>query len=103
MRPLRQPTEEDHWAAPVHAVDEVVTASRTNTWFINCLFAYETATESVVPSTTLQDDDHLTVTVEANAVYDVTIVLTCDGTGGGDLNRRLKGRPVRGSAVWRSD
>jgi hypothetical protein len=49
------------------------------------LFARKTATESVTSSTTLQDDDELTVTVEADSVYVVTAVLQYDAATAGDI------------------
>lgn len=76
-------------AAPVHGVGDVVTASRINIWFINTLFAQKTATESVTSSTTLQDDDHLFVAVEANAVYEIALILSYDAGGAGDLKTSM--------------
>lgn len=43
------------------------------------LFVRKTADESVTSSTTLQDDNHLTLSVEANAVYQVELVMIYDG------------------------
>lgn len=43
------------------------------------LFARKTADESVTSSTTLQDDDHLTVSVSASAVYQIEMALIYDG------------------------
>lgn len=76
-------------AKPVHAVGEVVTAARINDWFINTLFAVKTATESVVSSTTLQDDDDLSVTVAANASYIIELMLSYDGLAASDLKTSL--------------
>lgn len=43
------------------------------------LFVRKTADESVTSSTTLQDDNHLSVTVEANAIYDVRLWIIAEG------------------------
>jgi len=58
------------------------------------LFARKTATESVTSSTTLQDDDELTVTVVANTVYAFDAVIFYDGSASGvagDLKLRWVG------------
>lgn len=47
--------------------------------------ARKTATESVTSSATLQDDDELFVSVEANTVYTVVGVLFYDGATAGDM------------------
>jgi hypothetical protein len=89
-------------AAPVHAVGEVVTASRINSWFINTLYAAKTATESVVSSTAFQDDDDLTVAVEANCVYDLAVVLNYDGHVSGDFKSQTvlpAGATIAGQVV----
>jgi hypothetical protein len=62
-------------AAPVFSAGDVPTALQVNSWFVNAQFARKTANESVSSSIALQDDDHLFVTVEANAAYHVTLVL----------------------------
>lgn len=48
-------------------------------------FARKTATETVTSSTTLQDDDELFVSVEANSVYMVEALLCYDGATAGDF------------------
>lgn len=60
-------------AAPVFSTGDVPTAAQVNTWFVNILFARKTADETISSSTTLQNDDHLFVSVAANTVYDVTL------------------------------
>jgi hypothetical protein len=56
------------------------------------LFARKTATESVTSSTVMQDDDHLTLTVADNAIYQVEMVVRYDGasgTGVGELKMQF--------------
>lgn len=60
-------------AAPVISTGDIPPASTWNTWFVNILFARKTADESLASSTTLQDDDHLFVSVEASATYHAVI------------------------------
>jgi hypothetical protein len=55
------------------------------------LFARKTATESVTSSTTLQDDDELFVTVEANSVYTVEALILYDGATTGDFKFNFDG------------
>lgn len=64
---------------------EVLTADDTNVYLKNTIFAQKTATESVTSSTTLQDDNHLSVSVAANSVYEFTSVLHYDADSAGDL------------------
>lgn len=49
------------------------------------LFALKAANESVTSSTTLQDDDELFVTVEADSIYVVHAVFLYDASTAGDL------------------
>jgi hypothetical protein len=49
------------------------------------IFARKSADESVTSSNTLQDDDHLTVAVVANAVYEIEGFLIYDGSTTGDI------------------
>jgi hypothetical protein len=72
-------------AAPVFATNDQPSADQANDWFVNVNFKYKTATESVTSSTTLQADDHLTVPVEANAIYTVDVMLIADGASAGGL------------------
>lgn len=62
-------------AKPVFSTGDVPTASQFNDWLVNILFARKTADETVTSTTTLQDDDHLFVSVAANAVYHAIIVV----------------------------
>ena len=88
--------------APVFATGDVPTAAQVNSWFVNVLVAYKTADESVTSSTTFQDDDHLTVAVEANCVYVLEMVLSYDALAAGDLKTQFvmpAGATVVGAAL----
>jgi hypothetical protein len=62
-------------AAPVYVTGNVPSAAEVNSWFVNILFARKTANETINSQATFQDDDHLFVSVEANAIYHVIIEL----------------------------
>jgi hypothetical protein len=70
---------------------EVLTASDTNVYLKNTLYAEKTATETVTSSTAFQDDDHMTVSVAANSVYELTFQFIYDGATGGDLKYQFVG------------
>jgi hypothetical protein len=53
--------------------------------------ARKTATESVTSSATLQNDDELFVSVEANAIYTVVACLFYDGATAGDFKFSFTG------------
>lgn len=63
------------------------------------LFAKKTANEVVNNSASMQDDDHLTVTVAANAVYELTALLIYDGTTTADLKAGFTG-PSGATLDW---
>lgn len=54
-------------------------------YFRSPLFAYKTADESVTSSAALQNDDHLTLSVEANAIYTMTLFIEYIAGTTGDL------------------
>lgn len=62
-------------AAPVISTGDIPPASTWNSWFVNILFARKTADETIASTTTLQDDNDLFVSVEANAIYHVIVSL----------------------------
>ena len=76
---------------PTFATGDVPSATQVNEWFVNVLFARKTADESVTSSTTLQDDNDLSVSVAANAVYELSMVLRYDGSTAGDLLWQIVG------------
>lgn len=54
---------------------EVLTAANVNQYFAQQVLAYKTGDEIVNNSTTLQNDDHLSVAVSASTVYRVDAML----------------------------
>jgi hypothetical protein len=86
-------------AAPVFATNDVPTEDQVNDWFVNVQYVRKTATESVTSSTALQDDDHLTVTVEANAHYVLDSTLFFDGATAGDF-KMLWVAPAGAAMPW---
>lgn len=72
-------------AKPVFATNDVPTAQQVNQWFVNGPYARKTVFEDVTANTALQNDDELFVSVLANTVYEVRMVLFYDGDPGGDL------------------
>jgi len=78
-------------ALPVFTVGQVLTAADVNQYLVNTIAARKTANESVTSSTTLQDDDHLNVTVAANCTYEFTCMLKFDGALAGDLKYQFVG------------
>lgn len=72
-------------AKPVYVTNDVPPATDFNEWLVNVNWARKTANESVTSSTTLQTDDHLVVSVQANAAYFLTAVIKYDGDIAGDL------------------
>jgi hypothetical protein len=79
---------------------EVLTASDTNVYLKNTIFARKTATESVTSSTTFQDDDHLSVSVAASSVYEMTAFLKYDGDTAGDLKFQWVGPSGATLSFW---
>lgn len=70
---------------PTYVTGDVPTASEINEWFVGVNFARKSSTESVTSSTTLQDDDDLSVAVLANGVYVVECHVFYDAATAGDL------------------
>jgi hypothetical protein len=62
-------------AAPVFNTNDVPDANQVNSWFVNVLFARKTADETITSNATLQDDNDLFVTVEANAIYHTLVLV----------------------------
>lgn len=63
----------------------VYDGSAWRSYFRAPLFARKTATESVTSNTTVQADDHLFVTLEANSTYVLDMWLNGTGADAGDL------------------
>src|SRR5688500_16268650 len=70
---------------------EVLTADDVNVYLKNTLFARKTADESVTSSTTLQDDNHLSVAVAANSLYELTACLQYEAHADGDFKWVFEG------------
>lgn len=86
------------WTTPKTWVSaEVLTAVNLNTHlrdnlaFLFPVFARKPSDESVISSTSLQDDNHLVLAVEANTVYELTMNLKWDAATAGDLKWVLNG------------
>jgi hypothetical protein len=62
----------------VYSVGQVWGAADVNNWALPDA-AYRTSTQSVTSSTTLVNDNQLSLAVTANAVFDVTLALLYDG------------------------
>ena len=75
-------------AKPTFSTGDVPTATQVNAWFVNVTAAVKTATESVTSSTALQDDDTLSVSVDANTTYHFQAMLKYDAATAGDLKFR---------------
>lgn len=67
------------------SVNEYLTDSDVNAYFTQQQVAIKAATESVTSSTTLQDDNELFFTVQANTNYWFDGFLITDGAVGGDI------------------
>ena len=74
-------------------VGDVVGAART---------VYKTDDESVTSSTTVQDDDHLTLTMTTDAVYALDTFLDVEGDADGDFKLTFTG-PSGASGSWTPD
>lgn len=61
-------------ALKVFTTGEVLTASDTNVYLVNTLFAKKTADTSKTSTTVVVDDPHLTVAVASNSEYEVSII-----------------------------
>jgi hypothetical protein len=83
-------------AKPVYATLDVPPATDFNSWLVNVNYATKSATESVPSSTTLQDDNDLTVPVEANAIYTVHAMILYGGPTAADLKLLFR-TPTSGS------
>lgn len=74
-------------AAPNVPADTANLAADANTELLKLqpLFARKTGTEPITSNTTLQNDDHLFVSVAASTVYEMSMMLKYDGAAAGDL------------------
>jgi hypothetical protein len=70
---------------PTYSVGQVVGASDVNLWFLP-RFAYKTADTSRASTTTLVNDPHLVLPVDATAVYQMNCCLDYSAGTVGDIN-----------------
>ncbi|WP_157251030.1 hypothetical protein [Nonomuraea typhae] len=80
------------------SVNEYPLTADVNAYFTQQQVARKTATESVTSSTTVQDDDHLSMTLNANTTYWLDGILITDGALAGDF--RLQFVVPSGTVRW---
>ncbi len=73
----------------VFSVNEYLTSADVNTYFAQHVIAVKPTNESVVSSTSFQDDDHLSVTLQPNGVYWLDMMLIANGSTTGDLKLQI--------------
>lgn len=71
--------------APSYITGDVPPADDFNHWFVNNNFVTKSSATSITSSTTLVDDPHLTLPVDASTTYMVNMVLRADGATAGDI------------------
>jgi hypothetical protein len=82
----------------IFSVNEYLSSADVNAYFTQQQVARKTATESVTSSTSVQDDDHLSMTLSANTTYWLDGILITDGAVGGDF--RLQFVVPSGTIRW---
>ncbi|MGI5288021.1 hypothetical protein ACQEVF_32415 [Nonomuraea polychroma] len=85
-------------AFKIFSVNEYLSSADANAYFAQQQVARKTATESVTSSTSVQDDDHLLMTLNANTTYWLDGILITDGAVGGDF--RLQFIVPSGTIRW---
>lgn len=73
----------------IFGVNEYLSSGDVNAYFAQQQVARKTATESVTSSTSVQDDDHLTMTLNANTNYWIDGHLITDGALAGDFRMQF--------------
>jgi len=76
-------------AFKIFGVNEYLSSGDTNAYFAQQQIAIKSADESVTSSTTVQDDNHLFMTLNANTNYWVDGSLITDGAVGGDFKMQF--------------
>jgi hypothetical protein len=85
---------------PTWSVGQVLAAADVNTWFVP-RFVYKTGSTSRASNTTATADPDLALPVDANAVYDLEVLLHFDGASGGDMKTQWSGPASMGlTGVW---
>lgn len=82
----------------IFSVNEYLTSGDVNAYFEQQQIVIKSADESVTSSTSVQDDNHLTMTLSANTNYWVEGHLITDGAVGGDF--RLQFIVPSGTIRW---
>jgi hypothetical protein len=77
-------------AVPTFTVGQVLTAALVNQWLASRA-AVKGSNTSRSSTTTLADDPHLTLAVDANCIYVLELGLLYDGATAGDLATGLTG------------
>lgn len=75
----------------VFAVGEVLTAADVNEYLVNVKYVRKAVDETITSSTSLQNDDELFLSVDANKTYEVFFVATYNGATAGDISWRVTG------------
>jgi hypothetical protein len=88
-------------AFKVFSVNETLTSSDANEYFAQQQVVIKTADESVTSSTTVQDDNHLSMTLNANTNYWLDGLLLVDGAAAGDF--KLQFVVPSGTIRWLAD
>lgn len=80
-------------AVPVYVTDDVPTADEINDWFVNVRWKRKTANTDRVSTTTFADDPDLSVTVDANEVYEIrcTLLVHSSSQVAGDFKMKFTG------------
>lgn len=76
-------------AFKIFGVNEILSSGDTNAYFAQQQVVIKSADESVTSSTTVQDDNHLFMTLNANTNYWVDGSLITDGAVGGDFKMQF--------------
>lgn len=72
-------------AFKIFSVNETLTSSDANEYFAQQQIVIKTSTESVTSSTTVQDDNELSMTLNANTNYWLDGLIIIDGAAAGDF------------------
>lgn len=78
-------------ALTVFNTGDVPSATQVNNLFVNTLFVRKGSDESVTSNTTLQDDDVLQLTLEANTSFEVRLFIRYTASLAGDLKFAFAG------------
>lgn len=88
-------------AFKIFSVNETFTSSDVNTYLAQQIIAIKTSDESVTSSTTVQDDNELSMTLNANSNYWLDGMIINDGAAAGDF--KLQFVVPSGTIRWLAD